>query len=150
MPEFQFGSIVPFPRDEVFDFVTDPRTWPGQWPQVDAVEDVLGWDKPGGTCRVRLAGGREHVVELLELDRPRRMRDVARLPGLPEVEHERVFAEVPEGTWLQNYARYDPRPGLSGLLDRTVLAWWIGRRYERRFRSAAAAVADRMAARVDP
>jgi hypothetical protein len=152
VPEFQFGSIVPFPRDEVFEYVTDPRNWPELLPEIERVDVVDAWDKPGDRCRVRLRamGNREYEQELLEFDRPRLTRDIARQPGLPEIEHERVFAEIPEGTWLQNYARYEPRRGLVGLFDRTLLAWLLGRRYQRTFQVAAERVVTNLAVRHRP
>jgi len=144
MPEFPFGSIVPFPRDEVFDYVADPRNWPLLQPEIEAVE-VDGWDKPGGRCVLRLRGAQTQEHELLDLDRPRLLRDVARRAGLPDIEHERVFAELADGTWLQNYARYEPRSGLAGLFDRTILAWLLRRRYQRLWDAAAARLVEVMA-----
>ncbi|MEV0270666.1 SRPBCC family protein [Hamadaea sp. NPDC050747] len=147
MPEFPFGSLVPFPRDEVFEYLADPRNWPLLQPEIEAVDDLDGWDKPGGRCVLRLRGGRTQRHELLDFDQPRLLREVARSDGLPEIEHERVFADLADGTWLQNYARYDPRPGIAGLFDRTVLAWVLRRRYQRLWAAAAQRLTDSLAAR---
>jgi uncharacterized protein YndB with AHSA1/START domain len=152
MPEFRFGAMIPFPRDEVFDYVSDPRHWPEFFREVEAVDQVEGWDRPGGRCRVRVRvlGRRQYIAELVEFDRPRLTRDVARQAGMPDVEHEHVFSEVPEGTRLDNIARYRPRPGLVGLYDRTVLRWAAQRTYRRMYARATASVTARLTDRQHP
>jgi hypothetical protein len=51
--EMHFSATVPFPREEVFDYVSDPRHWSEFFPAVESVERVEGWDAPGdavGCC----------------------------------------------------------------------------------------------------
>jgi uncharacterized protein YndB with AHSA1/START domain len=141
-----FSATVTFPREEVFDYVSDPRHWSEFFPAVESVEQVEGWDAPGGRCRVllRLPPGRRQWLdyELTEFDRPRLYRDVARATGEPD-EHERVFVEVAQGTRLESTIRHPPRPGVAGLLERVVLRWVVRRMYDRAGVLIAARLADR-------
>src|SRR6266511_4247745 len=95
MPEFRFTAIIPFPREEVSDYISDPRHWPEFFAEVESVDQVDGWDAPGGRCRVRVKalGRRQYVAELTEFDRPQLMRDLAKQAGLPDIEHERRSEE---------------------------------------------------------
>src|SRR6266545_470918 len=120
MPEFRFTAIIPFPREEVSDYISDPRHWP------------------------------EFFAELTEFDRPQLMRDLAKQAGLPDIEHERVLDVVPEGTRLDNIARFQPRPGLAGLRDRTVLRWAAQRMYQRMYDRAVASLVTRLTDRQRP
>jgi hypothetical protein len=47
--------------------------------------------------------------------------------GLPDAQHERHFRRVSGGFEYRIVVLYDPRPGLPGLLDRTIVRRAIDR-----------------------
>jgi hypothetical protein len=51
--------------------------------------------------------------------------------GLPDARHGRHFEEVPDGFLYRLTVEYEPRPGLRGLADRTVVRRGIARALRR-------------------
>ncbi|HEX5993611.1 MAG TPA: SRPBCC family protein, partial [Jiangellales bacterium] len=117
-------------RQAAFEYVTDLRSWPDYWPNLLAVVDANEWGRPGGTARVRmrLAGRKVELRMILDDFRPPSLvRYVSIQPGLPDAEHERHFEPTGDGFRYRLVVRYRPRPGLAGVLDRTVIRWGIDR-----------------------
>jgi carbon monoxide dehydrogenase subunit G len=134
MIEVRFGGIVPVPREEVFDYVTDPSHLPEYVPGVESVAILEGTDGPPLRWQVSLkllGQHRRFECERTEIDRPRMTRFIVREGGELSSEHERMFIEVPEGTRLEFVSRQRPRPGLSGQLDRTLIRWLVQRMFDR-------------------
>ena len=92
--------------------------------------------------------GRQAYVdcELVEFDRPRLIRYVARTAGLPELDYRHTFTEVAEGTRVQFSARRELRGGLGRLLDQTLVRWLAARVWDR----ATASIVARLTAGHQP
>ncbi len=134
MPELRRVVTVPVPRAEVFDQVTDPRHWPEFFTEIESVDRIEGWDSPGGRCRLSVKRlGRQAYVdcELVEFDRPRLIRYLARTAGLPELDYRHTFTEVPEGTRVEFSVGRDLRRGIGRLLDQTLVRWLAARMWDR-------------------
>jgi len=54
-------------------------------------------------------------------------------PGLPDASHERHFEADGTGFTYRLVVEYEPRRGIAGLLDRTLLARGIRRAFRRTF-----------------
>jgi hypothetical protein len=116
----------PVPRDSAFEYITDPRNWPGYWPDLVAVADPdqARWREPGDTIRLRmrlLGRPTELLMTLERIEAPSSVvyRSVQR--GLPDAHHERYFEPSHDGFVYRLVVTYTARAGLAGLLDRTVV-----------------------------
>jgi carbon monoxide dehydrogenase subunit G len=146
MSEVRFDGVLPIPRAEVFDFLSDARNWPAVLPGVQTVDHVEGWGAPGGRCRltIRLLGrGRTLDCEMLESERPNRFRYVAHEEGHPDAHNDCRFVEEAGGTRVQISARQDARRSLFGLYDRFVAPWALQRLLNRQMVSVTTTLADR-------
>jgi hypothetical protein len=122
-------------RDAAFEYVTDPRNWPAFWPDLAGIDDPEArWRRPGDTMRLRmrLAGRATDLVMVLdEYAPPSLVTYRTEQPGLPDARHERHFEPDGDGLRYRVAVSYDPRPGLHGLLDRTLVRWGIRRALRR-------------------
>jgi uncharacterized protein YndB with AHSA1/START domain len=120
----------PVPVAAAFDYITDPRNWPAFWPGLIRVEDGAAWAKPGDVSRLsmRLLGREVELrMTLLTLEPNRYVSYDSSQPGLPDARHTRRFDETPDGFVYRLTVEYEPRRGLRGLADRTVVRWGIAR-----------------------
>ena len=116
--------------DDGFRLITDIDNWPSYWPGLVRVEPGSEWNSPGDRARLTMRFlGREVTLELT-------LREFARFSfvaydsvqeGLPDAHHERHFEPAEGGFLYRIVVDYDPRPGLPGLLDRTVVRWGTAR-----------------------
>jgi polyketide cyclase/dehydrase/lipid transport protein len=120
----------PVPVGAAFDYITEPRNWPAFWPGLIRVEDGAAWATPGDVSRLRMRLlGREVELRMtLRAFEPRRFVCYDSVqPGLPDARHTRRFDETPDGFVYRLTVEYEPRRGLRGLGDRTVVRQGIAR-----------------------
>jgi hypothetical protein len=107
-----------------FARITDIAVWPSFWPGLVRVEPGSRWVEPGDRARLvmRLLG-RDVPLELTlrELVPSRFVAYDSVQAGLPAARHERHFSPSPGGFAYRILVEYEPRRGLRGVLDRTVV-----------------------------
>jgi uncharacterized protein YndB with AHSA1/START domain len=121
------------PVERGFAFITDTANWSRYWPGFVRLEEGSRWEEPGDTARLvtRLLG-RERQLELTlrSLDRNRLVTYTSRQPGLPDARHERHFAGDGDGFRYRLVVEYEPRGGIAGIVDRTLLPRAVRRALE--------------------
>jgi len=120
------------PVDRGFAFVTDPANWPRFWPGYVALDESSRWAAPGDTARLttRLLGReRTLTMTIVAFERNRLVTYMSTQPGLPDALHERHFEADDRGFVYRLVVEYDPRAGLPGVLDRTLLPRGIRRAF---------------------
>jgi hypothetical protein len=113
-----------------FAYVTDPRNWPAFWPGLIGVEEGAAWAKPGDVARLRmrlLGRDVELRMTLRSFEPDRYVAYDSTQAGLPDARHGRRFEEAPDGFVYRLTVEYEPRRGLRGLADRTVVRRGIAR-----------------------
>ncbi len=124
------------PVERGFAFVTDTANWPKFWPGYVRLEENSRWAASGDTARLatRLLG-RERLltmtIEAFELNRL--VTYTSTQPGLPDARHERHFEPEGDGFVYRLVVEYEPRGGIAGVFDRTLLARGIRRAFESTF-----------------
>jgi Polyketide cyclase / dehydrase and lipid transport len=130
MPHIEARRRFPVSLEHGFDYITDLRNWPAYWPGLVRVDPSSAWADPGDRARltIRLLG-REVDLELTlqRFERYRRVEYTSVQPGLPDARHARLFTAANGGFDYAIVVDYEPRSGLRGLLDRTVLRRGISR-----------------------
>jgi hypothetical protein len=120
--------------DRGFAFITDTANWSKYWPGYVRLEQGSRWGVSGGTVRLvtRLLG-RERILTmtLRELEPSRLVTYTSTQPGLPDAYHERHFDADGDGFIYRLVVEYEPRGGLAGFFDRTILARGIRRAFDR-------------------
>jgi uncharacterized protein YndB with AHSA1/START domain len=108
-----------------FDYITDPANWPAYWPDLIAVDTPdATWARPGDQMRLRLMfAGRPATMRMTmdKMVRPEIVMYDSEQAGLPGMRHERYFEARGESLHYRIAVSYQPRGGLSGLLDRTIV-----------------------------
>jgi Polyketide cyclase / dehydrase and lipid transport len=124
------------PVERGFAFITSTENWPRFWPGYVRLEDGSRWGASGDTARLvtRLLG-RERVLTMtiVAFEPSRVVTYVSTQPGLPDATHERHFEPDGDGFLYRLVVEYEPRRGIAGLLDSTLLARGIRRAFERTF-----------------
>ena len=118
------------PVDRGFDYITDQSNWPAYWPGFVRLEPGAAWSEPGDRTRLVLRVlGRPTALELTlrRHERPIVVEYDSVQQGLPDARHERLFEAVADGFDYTVVVEYEPRPGLRGLLDRTLVPILVGR-----------------------
>jgi hypothetical protein len=113
-----------------FSVITNLASWPSYWPGLARVEPGSRWNAPGDQARVvlRLLGREVALGMTLEELVPNRLVAYRSLQdGLPDARHERHFRPVDDGFSYRIVIEYQPRSGLRGLLDRTVVRRGVDR-----------------------
>ena len=126
MIRIETGQTYSVPLSEGFAYITDVNNWKYYWPDFVRIKDPIKakWSKPGDTVTL--------VLRLLNRERELRMTlqeymsdslvaYVSRQAGLPDAHHERHFRAVSKGFEYRLAVTYAPRPGLSGLFDRSLV-----------------------------
>jgi hypothetical protein len=132
MVRLEQSRVFPVERDVGFDYITKPANWPEFWPDLVDIPDLeqTRWQEPGDTARLqmRLAGRLTELhMTLDELTRPALVRYHSTQQGVPDAEHERHFAPAAGGFDYRLVVSFEPRPGLRGLFDRTVVRYAASR-----------------------
>jgi hypothetical protein len=107
-----------------FAYITDIANWPAYWPRLVRVEPGSRWAAPGdrATIVIRLLGREvELALTLAQLEPNRLVSYTSVQQGLPDARHERHFAAAADGFDYRLVVEYEPRGGLKGLYDRTIV-----------------------------
>jgi hypothetical protein len=118
------------PVEQGFAAITDIANWPSYWPGLVRVDPESRWASPGDEAHLtlRLLGREvELAMTLQELDANRLVTYESSQVGLPDAHHERHFRPVDGGFAYRIVVEYEPRSGLRGLLDRTVVRRGVDR-----------------------
>jgi uncharacterized protein YndB with AHSA1/START domain len=124
------------PVEQGFAFITDTANWPKFWPGYARLAKGSSWAAPGDTALLvtRLLGRqRELAMTITTFERNRLVAYTSTQPGLPDARHERHFEPDGDGFVYRLVVEYEPRGGLAGGFDRTLLARGIRRAFERTF-----------------
>jgi hypothetical protein len=115
----------PVPVEHGFAYITDIRNWPEYWPGLVLVEPESRWQEPGDRVRLvlRLLGRAVELnMVLVRLEPNRLVTYESTQRGLPEARHERHFEPDGDGFRYRVVVDLRARPGLRGLLDRSLVA----------------------------
>ena len=123
-------------REAGFDYITKPANWPEFWPDLVEIPELAQtrWQEAGDTARLqmRLAGRvTELHMTLDELTPPALVRYHSTQQGVPDASHERYFEPAAGGFEYRLVVSFEPRPGLAGLFDRTVVRYGTSRALRR-------------------
>jgi hypothetical protein len=124
------------PVERGFAFITDTANWPKFWPGYVRLEEGSRWGASGDTARLvtRLLGReRELRMTITQFEANRLVTYTSTQPGLPDAAHERHFEPDGDGFVYRLVVEYEPRGGIAGVLDRSLLARGIRRAFERTF-----------------
>jgi uncharacterized protein YndB with AHSA1/START domain len=124
------------PVERGFAFITDPANWPTFWPGFVRLEPGSSWGRTGDEARLvtRLLGrDRELSMSVVDFERDRLVTYRSTQPGLPDARHERHFERDGDGFVYRLVVEYEPRAGVAGLFDRTLLKRGIGRAFRETF-----------------
>ena len=136
MVRIEASRNYPVEREVAFDYITNPRNWPEFWPNLVAIPELeqTTWQQPGDTAwlQMRLAGRvTELHMTLDERSRPTLVRYHSTQQGVPDAVHERHFEPAAGGFNYRLVVSFEPRAGLAGLLDRTLVRFAAGRALRR-------------------
>ena len=136
MMRIERSRVFPVSPEVGFDYITKPTNWPEFWPDLVEIPDLeqTRWREPGDTARLRMKlAGRltELHMTLDELTRPALVRYHRTQQGVPDAAHERHFQPAGEGFDYRLVVSFEPRPGLAGLFDRTVVRYATSRALRR-------------------
>jgi hypothetical protein len=119
-------QIYPVPLSEGFAYITDLNNWGDYWPNFVRLVDPAGarWSKPGDTVSLvlMLLNRERELTMTLQAYKPDMLVTyLSRQTGLPDALHERHFRAAPGGFEYRLVVTFAPRPGLAGLLDRSLV-----------------------------
>jgi Polyketide cyclase / dehydrase and lipid transport len=124
------------PVERGFSFITDTANWSRFWPGFVSLDETSRWRAPGDTARLttRLLGReRELTMTITRFEQDRLVTYTSTQPGLPEARHERHFDPDGGGFLYRLVVEYEPRGGVSGVLDRVMLPRGIRRAFQSTF-----------------
>ena len=110
--------------EDGFALITEPANWARYWPGLVRVEPGSRWSEPGDEARVvtRLLGREVELhMTLRRFETNRLVEYESRQRGLPNARHERHFVPNDGGFRYRLVVEYEPRSGLRGLYDRTLV-----------------------------
>jgi hypothetical protein len=122
------------PVERGFAFITNPANWSTFWPGYVRLEDGTRWSGSGDTARLvmRLFGRERELAMTIRTFEPNRLVTyTSTQPGMPDAHHERHFEPDGDGFVYRLVVTYQPRGGIAGLLDSTLVARAIRRALER-------------------
>jgi hypothetical protein len=136
MVRIERSRVLPVSPEVGFDYVTKPANWPEFWPDLVEIPELerTRWQEAGDTARLRMRlAGRvtELHMTLDELTRPALVRYHSTQQGVPDAAHERHFEPAAGGFEYRLVVSFEPRPGLVGLFDRTVVRYATARALRR-------------------
>jgi hypothetical protein len=136
MVRIEKSRIFPVEREVGFDYITKPTNWSEFWPDLVDILDLeqTRWQQPGDTARLqmKLAGRLTELhMTLDELSPPALVRYHSTQQGVPDAMHERRFEPAAGGFEYTLVVSFDPRAGLAGLFDRTVVRYATSRALRR-------------------
>jgi uncharacterized protein YndB with AHSA1/START domain len=132
VPRVEATHRYDVPVERGFDFITDTANWSKFWPGYVRLQEGSRWGASGDTARLvtRLLGRERELAMTITTFEPNRLvAYTSTQPGLPDAYHERHFEPDGDGFVYRLVVEYDPRPGLSGLFDRSLLTLGIRRAF---------------------
>lgn len=132
------------PAERAFAYITDTRNWAHFFPGFVALDPTSRFAVPGDVASLtsKILGRDRHVELTLErIDPNRSFSYTSRQEGLPDAHHERTFTPEGDGFRFGLSVSYEPRRGLRGLVDRTVLRSAVRRLLARTLDALEAALA---------
>ena len=124
------------PVEQGFAFITNTANWSTFWPGFVRLEADSAWGAPGDTARLatRILGReRTLTMTVTRFETNKLVTYTSTQPGLPDARHERLFEADGAGFVYGLVVEYEPRGGLSGVLDRLLLPRGIRRAFEQTF-----------------
>jgi Polyketide cyclase / dehydrase and lipid transport len=122
--------VFPVTVERGFQFITDIANWRSYWPGLVRVDPGSLWRTPADQARLtlRLFGREvELTMTLHEFVRNQRVIYDSVQRGLPNARHERHFRPVEGGFSYRIVVEYEPRGGIRGLLDKTIIRSGVDR-----------------------
>jgi hypothetical protein len=126
MIRIETGQTYSVPLSEGFAYITGVNNWKYYWPNFVRIKDPTKaqWSRPGDaiTLVLKLLNRERELNMVLEEYNPETLvAYVSRQAGLPAAHHERYFRAVPKGFEYRLAVTYEPRSGLAGLFDRSLV-----------------------------
>jgi len=124
------------PVERGFGFITNTENWSRFWPGYVRLEPDSRWSARGDQARLvtRLLGRDRELTMMITAFEPNRLVTyTSTQPGLPDAKHERHFDRDGDGFVYRLVVEYEPRRGLAGLVDSTLLPRGIRRAFDRTF-----------------
>jgi hypothetical protein len=118
------------PLEAGFEYVTDIANWPSYWPGIVRVEPGSRWAEADDEARIvieLLGRPVELRMTLRRFEPPRLVEYESTQAGLPDARHERHFEDDGNGFRYRLVVEYEPRAGLRGLYDRTLVRRGVDR-----------------------
>jgi hypothetical protein len=120
------AHVYPIPVSEGFAYITDVNNWGAYWPDFVRIKDPANarWSNPGDTITlvIKLLNRERELNMTLEAYKPDTLVTyISRQAGLPEAHHERHFRAVTGGFEYRLVVTYEPRSGLAGLFDQSLV-----------------------------
>lgn len=108
------------------------KHWAAYWPDFVRIQDpdTAQWGRRGDAVTIVLKLlNRERALnmKLEEFQKDRLVTYLSHQTGLPDARHERHFKEVPGGFEYRLVVAFEPRRGLTGLMDRLLVKRAIAR-----------------------
>lgn len=130
MISINISHAFPISSVEAFDYITDLKNWPEYWPDFIRLEEIndIEWGREGARVRnvIKLFGRETAMdIELHKFVANSLVKYISRQEGLPDIRHQRHFVDTPEGCSFRLVMEYEPRSGLKGYFDRTLLRFSI-------------------------
>ena len=126
MIRIEMKRAFPVPVSQAFAFITGMSNWAAYWPDFVRIHDPANaqWGQPGDTVTIVLKflhRERDLNMRLEKFQKDALVTYLSRQRGLPDIWHERHFNATPDGFEYWLVVAYEPRKGLSGFFDRTVI-----------------------------
>ena len=122
------------PLRDGFDYIVEPHNWPEYWPGLIRVQPGSRWRAPGDHARVvmRFLGRSVELEMTLRTFEPYRLVEYTSVQhGLPDMRHERGFSAVGDEFEYRLAVEFEPRAGLRGAFDRTLVRRAVERTLQR-------------------
>jgi hypothetical protein len=126
MVSIEMSHLFPVHVTEGFEYITSLNNWEHYWPDFVRIKDIASaqWGKSGDnvTLVLRLLNRERELNMKLEDYKPDFLVTyISRQQGLPDAHHERHFHAAPGGFEYRLVVTYEPRPGPTGLFDRSLV-----------------------------
>ena len=124
------------PVERGFGFITNTENWSRFWPGYVRLEPDSRWSARGDQARLvtRLLGRDRELTMMITAFEPNRLVTyTSTQPGQPDAKLERHFDRDGDGFVYRLVVEYEPRRGLAGLVDSTLLPRGIRRAFDRTF-----------------
>ena len=128
------------PVDQGFAYITNVDNWPQFWPGFVRLDPTSRWGGVGDTARLvtRLLGREvELTMNITRFEPNKLVAYTSSQRGLPDARHERHFDQDGDGFVYGLVVEYEPRSGLAGLSDRSLLRLGIRRAFRQTFAALA-------------